>query len=86
VAFVVYVLYMQTGMLFEARRQSKEMEQQRSLADQAELSRFTELRAYMQGELLNADKRNEEQQAQLLARLDRLEANLATHIEQLLQK
>jgi uncharacterized integral membrane protein len=86
VAFVVYVLYMQTGMLFEARRQSKEMEQQRSLADQAELSRFTELRAYMQGELLNADKRNEEQQARLLARLDRLEANLATHIEQLLQK
>ena len=86
VTFVAYVLYMQTGMLFESRRQNKEMEQQRNLADQAELSRFTELRAYMQGELMNAEKRHEEQQAQLLTRLDRLEANIAAEIEQLSQK
>ena len=69
-----------------SRRQAKDMEQQRSLADQAELSRFTELRAYMQGELMLANQRSEEQHAQLLAKLDRLEANLGTHIEQLLQK
>ena len=84
--FVVYVLYMQTAMLIDSRRQAKDMEQQRSLADQAELSRFTELRAYMQGELMLANQRSEEQHAQLLAKLDRLEANLGTHIEQLLQK
>lgn len=84
--FVFYVLYMQSSMLLEGRRQAKEMEQQRSLADQAELSRFTELRAYVQGELMNLDKRSEEQQAQLLAKLERLEANLATTIEQALQK
>lgn len=84
--FLFYVLYMQTGMLLEGRRQGKEMEQQRSLADQAELSRFTELRNYMQGELLAAEKRSQEQQAQLLAKLERLEANLATTIEQSLQK
>ena len=86
VVFVVYVLYMQTAMLLDSRRQAKDMEEQRNLADQAELSRFTELRAYMQGELMSADKRNEEQQSQLLARLDRLEANLAANIEQALQK
>jgi hypothetical protein len=86
VAFVVYVLYMQTGMLFDARRQSKEIEQQRSLADQAELSRFTELRAYMQGELIAADQARQAQEAKLLARIDRLEANVAAAIEQLNQK
>lgn len=86
VVFVIYVLYMQTAMLLDSRRQAKDMEQQRSLADQAELSRFTELRAYMQGELMQANQRSEEQQAQLLARLDRLEANLAANIEQALQK
>ena len=84
--FVVYVLYMQTAMLLDSRRQAKDMEEQRNLADQAELSRFTELRAYMQGELMLANQRSEEQHAQLLAKLDRLEANLGTHIEQLLQK
>ena len=84
--FLFYVLYMQTGILLDGRRQAKEMEQQRSLADQAELSRFTELRNYMQGELLAAEKRSQEQQAQLVAKLERLEANLATTIEQALQK
>ncbi len=86
VVFVIYVLYMQTAMLLDSRRQAKDMEQQRSLADQAELSRFTELRNYMQGELLAAEKRSQEQQAQLVAKLERLEANLATTIEQALQK
>ena len=86
VVFVVYVLYMQTAMLLDSRRQAKDMEEQRNLADQAELSRFTELRAYMQGELMLANQRSEEQHAQLLAKLDRLEANLGTNIEQLLQK
>ena len=86
VVFVVYVLYMQTAMLLDSRRQAKDMEVQRNLADQAELSRFTELRAYMQGELMLANQRSEEQHAQLLAKLDRLEANLGTHIEQLIQK
>ena len=81
VVFVVYVLYMQTAMLLDSRRQAKDMEEQRNLADQAELSRFTELRAYMQGELMLANQRSEEQHAQLLAKLDRLEANLGTHIE-----
>lgn len=85
-AFVFYVLYMQSGMLLDSRRQAKEMEQQRHLADQAELSRFTELRSYMQGELMAAQQSQAEQQAALLARLDRLEANLAVHTEQLLQK
>ena len=86
VAFVVYVLYMQTGVLFDARRQSKEIEQQRSLADQAELSRFTELRAYMQGELIAADQARQAQEAKLLARIDRLEATVAAALEQLNQK
>ena len=58
VVFVVYVLYMQTAMLLDSRRQAKDMEVQRNLADQAELSRFTELRAYMQGELMLANQRS----------------------------
>lgn len=86
VVFVVYVLYMQTAMLRDSRRHAQDVEQQRNLADQAELSRFTELRAYMQGEWIQANQANESQRAEILARLDRLEANLAANIEQSLQK
>ncbi|MDB5776601.1 MAG: Signal transduction histidine kinase [Herbaspirillum sp.] len=49
--FLVYLLTMQTSVLLEHRRISKELDSQRGLADQAELSRLTELRGYLQTEL-----------------------------------
>jgi uncharacterized integral membrane protein len=45
--FLAYVVYLQSTVLLEARRHAKELQAQRELADQAEVSRFTELRAYL---------------------------------------
>ena len=45
--FLMYLVYLQTSVLLDARRHAKELQAQRELADQAEVSRFTELRAYL---------------------------------------
>jgi uncharacterized integral membrane protein len=42
--FLAYAFYLQTSVLLETRRMTRELAAQRQLADQAEASRFTELR------------------------------------------
>ena len=49
--FLIFVAYLQTGVLLEARRHSRELQTQRDLADKAEASRFTDLRNYLDLEL-----------------------------------
>jgi uncharacterized integral membrane protein len=44
VLFTVWVIVLQAGSLRDSRRQTKELQAQRDLADRAEASRFTELR------------------------------------------
>jgi uncharacterized integral membrane protein len=46
-----YALKVQINALSDSRRQSQELRRQRELADQAEASRFTELRNYLDQEL-----------------------------------
>ena len=65
--FIVYVLSLQGSVLMETRRHTKEMQVQRELADKAEASRFTELRAFL-------DAQHQQAHATVLARLDELEA------------
>lgn len=48
--FVVHMALWQGSVLLETRRHTKELQTQRALADQAEASRFTELRSAMQRE------------------------------------
>jgi uncharacterized integral membrane protein len=50
-AFGAYLLVWQSAILLESRRQTKELQVQRTLADQAEASRFTELRVIVHDEL-----------------------------------
>lgn len=45
VLFTVWVIVLQANSLRDARRQTKELQAQRDLADKAEASRFTDLRA-----------------------------------------
>lgn len=45
--FLAYALYLQSSVLFETRRMTRELAAQRQLADQAEASRFTELRGVL---------------------------------------
>jgi len=46
-----YAFKVQVTALADTRRQAAELRQQRELADQAEASRFTELRGYLEKEL-----------------------------------
>lgn len=48
--FAVYIAMWQGAVLLQSRRHTKEMQAQRTLADQAEASRFTELRAVLRQE------------------------------------
>ena len=64
VLFTVWVVSLQASALFEARRQTRELAAQRELADTAEASRFTGLRA------------------DLMARLDRMQDESRTALEQ----
>ena len=47
VVFLAYVVWLQTSVLLESRRLNRDLAAQRQLADQAESSRFTELRAHI---------------------------------------
>jgi len=49
--FMLFVVTMQTSLLLESRRNARELQAQRELADRAEASRFTELRGYLEKEL-----------------------------------
>jgi len=49
--FLIFVVYLQTTVLLDARRHSRELQTQRELADSAEASRFTELRSHLDTEL-----------------------------------
>ena len=64
VLFTVWLVSAQATSLLDARRQTKELQAQRDLADKAEASRFTELRA------------------ELMARLDRLQSESRTALDQ----
>jgi len=80
--FMVYVLYLQTSVLFDARANAKELQNNRKLADQAEASRFTELRHYLEAELAKRADAEQAVKAALMARIDQLEKNLALAVEQ----
>ena len=70
VFFLAYVLTLHGSVLVETRRHVKELAAQRDLADKAELSRFTELRQFLE---------TQDRQSQDLfnARMDAMESRIA---------
>jgi ABC-type multidrug transport system fused ATPase/permease subunit len=80
--FLVYVVYLQSSLLVESRRHARELQGQRELADQAEISRFSQLRSFLENELRNLTKSNEASRAGITARLDQLERELRIAVEQ----
>ena len=74
--FVVYVLYLQSTVLLETRRHGRELQAQRELADKAEASRFTELRAYLETRMAGM-------QSMLASRMEQSDNTIAAHIGQL---
>lgn len=80
--FLVYVLYLQTTVLMDARSHAKELQSNRKLADQAEASRFTELRNYLDAASQRQATADKDAHAALLARIEKLELELRLAIEQ----
>jgi len=76
------VVYLQTSVLFDTRRHAREMQANRELADEAETSRFTELRAFMDIELKRQIELDAESRVAMLARLDQLDRDMRSAIEQ----
>jgi len=65
VAFAAQLAFWQGSVLLETRRHVKEMQAQRDLADQAEASRFTELRGVMLAELRTLAERIDQSESSL---------------------
>jgi hypothetical protein len=82
VLFLVFIVYLQSGVLLEARRNARELHEHRALADKAEASRFTELREYLAAELQALAQQNAELKTTLLTRTEQLERELQTALEQ----
>jgi hypothetical protein len=82
VLFLAYVVYLQGSVLLEARRHSRELQANRELADSAESSRFMELREFLDSELKKLATQDSESKEAVLARIDKLEAEFQTFMEQ----
>ncbi|HSI21844.1 MAG TPA: LapA family protein [Methylophilaceae bacterium] len=80
--FLVFIITMQTTVLLETRRQSRELQTSRTLAEQAEASRYTELRLYIDGQLQKLDAHNQASIAATTACLDRIEREMRTAIDE----
>lgn len=79
-AFAAYMAVWQSSMLLETRRFAKELQAQRTLADQAEASRFTELRGFVQAEMERLHARLQQMQDELRHEIDASGNSLAAHI------
>jgi uncharacterized integral membrane protein len=74
--FLVYILFQQAGVILDARRYAKELKANRELADSAEASRFTDLRAFLERELRRIEAQSAASQRELGARVGQLEQGL----------
>lgn len=82
VLFLGFLVTMQTSMIMETRRVSKELESQRKLAEQAETSRFTELRNFLEAGLHKLTQQNISTAASVEARLTQTEQDMRATLEQ----
>jgi uncharacterized membrane protein len=82
VFFLIFVVYLQTSFLLEARRTAKELQSNRELAENAETSRFTELRGFLEAEMKKQADLDAQSRAAVLARLDQLDSDLRSSVEQ----
>ena len=80
--FLIYLVYLQSSALIETRRHGRELQNQREIADRAEESRFQQLRSAMEAQLRDLENQGKESSAAIIARLDELERQLRSTVEQ----
>ena len=80
--FVLMIAYIQGTVLVETRRHARELAAQRDLADKAEASRFTDLRAHLDQEMSRLNETLEKVSQETISRVDRAEMGLREHSSQ----
>lgn len=80
--FLIYILFQQAGVIMESRRFAKELKAQRELADQAEASRFTELRGFLEAELRRIEAQSAALGRETAARVEQLEQRLLQQLSE----
>lgn len=80
--FLVFLVFLQASMIIEGRRHGHELRTQRELAEKAEASRFTELHTFLEVELPKLAGQTAELRVDVQTRLDHLDQNLRSAIEQ----
>jgi uncharacterized integral membrane protein len=79
--FLAYAFWLQTTVLIETRRMAREVEAQRQLADQAEVSRFTALREALDARFDQLDAIAQTGGSDHVVALSRAGEDLRTHID-----
>jgi len=82
VVFLLFIAYLQASLLMDTRRHTRELQAQRTLADQAEASRIAELRGYLEAELPKITKEIAESRVAVDTHLDLLDRDLRSVVEQ----
>lgn len=80
--FIVHIVVQQAGAVAEGRLHAKELAAQRDLADRAEASRFSELRAHLDGQLRRIETEAAEQRGSLLTHIDGLQGTLQAKVDE----
>lgn len=80
--FLLFVAYMQASVLFETRRHERDLRANRELADNAEASRFTELRVFLEAEMKRQADLHAESRVVIIERVDRLDHDLRSALEE----
>ena len=80
--FLVYITYLQSTVLLESRRHARELQSQRDLAEQAETSRFNQLRSLTETELEKLAAEIEQSKSLLLTRLEQIDRDFRAALEQ----
>ncbi len=79
--FLTFIVIMQAGIMADRRRMLQELEAQRTLANEAEASRFNDLRTYLQSAFADTDAVIKESSNVLSAYIGELEDRLERKID-----
>jgi uncharacterized integral membrane protein len=80
--FAIYALSLRAGALVDERRRTRELDAQRTLADNAEGSRFTALKTELDQQCATLRASIDQARTQVLARSDALEAAMAKSLNE----
>jgi len=80
--FLSFLVYMQSSTILLRKRLNRELAAQRELADKAEASRFTELRTFLEAELLRIKAQGTEIHEKVVAQLSATETVLKSTVEE----